>query len=115
MISKFGQYIRKIRSTDSLSQMANKLGITIVELSAMEVGRQEITSDVINKIISAYNLSTSEENELTKASSETNKYVKEEVMKMNLNSSDSSLKFSRKINTDSNELIDRLRKALQDD
>lgn len=115
MISKFGQYIRKIRSADSLSQMANKLGITIVELSAMEVGRQEITSDVINKIISAYNLSTSEENELTKASSETNKFVEEEVMKMNLNSSDSSLKFSRKINTDSNELIDRLRKVLQDD
>lgn len=115
MISKFGQYIRKIRNTDSLSQMANKLGITIVELSAMEVGRQEITSDVINKIISAYNLSTSEENELIKASSETNKYVEEEVMKMNLNSSDSSLKFSRKINTDSNELIDRLRKVLQDD
>ena len=81
----------------------------------MEVGRQEITSDVINKIISAYTLSTSEENELTKASSETNKFVEEEVMKMNLNSSDSSLKFSRKINTDSNELIDRLRKVLQDD
>ena len=115
MISKFGQDIRKIRSTDSLSQMANKLGITIVELSAMEVGRQEITSDVINKIISAYTLSTSEENELIKASSETNKFVEEEVMKMNLNSSDSSLKFSRKINTDSNELIDRLRKVLQDD
>ena len=115
MISKFGLYIRKIRGTDSLTQTARKLGITVVQLSAMEVARQEISSDVIDKIISAYNLSDFEILELKKACEDTNIIVPEEIMKMNQRASDSSLKFARKVNADNNELIEKLRKVLTND
>lgn len=115
MISKFGLYIRKIRGIDSMTQTARKLGITVVQLSAMEVARREISTDVINKIISVYNLSDTDITELKKACDDTNKIVPEEIRKMHQNASDSSLKFARKVNTDTNELIEKLRKALIND
>lgn len=112
MISKFGEYIRKIRKDDTLMTMANKLEMSIVDLSAMEVGRKVVPSELVDKIAFCYHLSTSEKKELYSAATLSNEFVEEELLKMNLSTIDTSLKLSRKIIYSSDELIERLKKVI---
>ena len=117
MISNFGIVMRKIRdkSNDSLRTCATKLGITAAFLSAMEVGRKSIPSYYPEKIKDIYNLKEEDYIELYNAMVETNNYVTIEIDKMNEAQKETTLVFSRKINNANSELIDKLRKVLEDE
>lgn len=114
MISKFGNFIRKVRSkeNESLRKMASKLGITPSFLSAMEVGRKTIPLEYISKIGELYNLSDEETIELENSVYETNERVSIELDIMNEAQKDISLLFARKIKTADDKLLEKLREAL---
>lgn len=117
MISKFGEYIRIIRNkeNDSLRDMAKKLEITPAFLSAMEVGRKSIPIDYAERITSIYHLSTDEKEKLLNAILETNNKVPLELSKMNESQKEVTLVFARKILSADENLIEKLRKILEDD
>lgn len=117
MISKFGLYIREIRKkeNDSLRTMAKKMDISAAFLSAMEVGRKTIPNDYIERIAKIYNLDKNEIAELEDAINETNQKVSIELEKMNENQKEISLMFARKIKNADDDLIEKLRKVLEDD
>ena len=114
MISKFGNFIRKVRSkeNESLRKMASKLGITPSFLSDMEVGRKTIPLEYLNKISELYNLSDDEVIEFENSIYETNEKVSIELDIMNEAQRDISLLFARKIKTADDKLLEKLREAL---
>lgn len=58
-MTEFGKTLRIIRinSGDSAKQMADKLGISVPYLNAIENGRRDVPADLLEKVISAYPLS----------------------------------------------------------
>ena len=116
MISSFGIFMKKIRSKagDSLRTCAAKLEITAPFLSAMEVGRRPIPSHYLEKIRLVYDLSEEEYIELYNSIVETNKRVDIEIGKMNDAQKEVSMTFARKIENADSELVEKLRKVLED-
>lgn len=117
MISKFGEYIRIIRrkENDSLRNMAKKMDISAAFLSAMEVGRKNIPLSYVDKIDELYHLTEEEKNKLIEAIQETNDKVSIELSEMNEQQRQVTLVFARKIQTADEDLIEKLRKVLEDD
>lgn len=62
MLTDFGKELRKIRidNNEFLKDMANKLGVTVSYLSAVENGKRDIPDEWLDKIINDYNLSKNE-------------------------------------------------------
>ncbi len=58
MATKFGKELRKLRidKDENINTMAKKLGISISYLSAIEAGNRKIPADMVEKIITKYNL-----------------------------------------------------------
>lgn len=117
MISKFGIFIREIREreNDSLRTMAKKMNVSAAFLSALEVGRKTIPLDYVNKIKELYNLNDEETKRLEDSINETNNRVNIELDEMNEHQKELSLVFARKIKNADDDLIEKLRKVLQDD
>ena len=116
MISKFGICIRRIRNKekDSLRQMASKLKISPAFLSAMEVGRKTIPIDYVNKIQKIYSLNDEQSLLLEKSIFETNNRVSIELAQMNEAQKDISIMFARKIKRADNNLLEKLKKILNE-
>lgn len=68
-MTEFGKALRIIRinSGDSAKQMAEKLGISVPYLNAIENGRRDVPNDLLEKIISAYPLSERDQSNLREA------------------------------------------------
>ena len=68
-MTEFGKALRIIRinSDDSAKQMADKLGISVPYLNAIENGRRDVPADLLEKVISAYPLSERDKNNLKEA------------------------------------------------
>lgn len=117
MISKFGEYIRIVRKreNDSLRDMAKKMGVSAAFLSAMEVGRKNIPLVYVDKIVELYHLNEEEKAKLFEVIQETNDKVSLELSQMNESQKQVTLVFARKIQTADADLIEKLRKILEDD
>jgi putative transcriptional regulator, XRE family, bacteriophage lambda repressor C1 like protein len=117
MISKFGEYIRIVRKreNDSLRDMAKKMGVSAAFLSAMEVGRKNIPLVYVDKIVELYHLNEEEKAKLFEVIQETNDKVSLELSQMNESQKEVTLVFARKIQTADADLIEKLRKILEDD
>lgn len=113
----FGEVMRKVRAKtgDSLRTCSAKLGITPAFLSAMEVGRKAIPSYYPERIKELYNLSEEDYIELYNAMVETNQHVDIEIEKMNEAQKEVSMAFARKIENADPELLEKLRKALEEE
>lgn len=116
MISKFGIVMRQFRSRtgESLRTMSSKLEISPAFLSAMEVGRRQIPQEYLPKIKNLYNLNDEDYIRLQEAAMETNNRVDIELSKMNEAQKAVSMTFARKIENADPELIEKLRKALEE-
>lgn len=68
-MTEFGKTLRIIRinSGDSAKQMADKLGISVSYLNAIENGRRDVPGDLLEKVIAAYPLSDRDQNNLKEA------------------------------------------------
>lgn len=63
MATEFGKVLRIIRinSGDTAKTMAEKLGISVPYLNAIENGRRDIPNDMMDKVFAAYNLSENDQ------------------------------------------------------
>lgn len=116
MVSKFGICLRKFRNEtgESLRTMADKLDISAAFLSAMEVGRKFVPMEYAKKINEVYHLSEEQYIELYEAIVETNQHVDIEIAKMNEAQKEISMTFARKIENADPELLEKLRKVLEE-
>ena len=66
MLTKFGKELRALRleRDELLRDMADKLGVTVAYLSAVENGKRRIPDEWIQKISAMYNLSEEKEKKL---------------------------------------------------
>lgn len=69
MVTEFGKVLRIIRinSGDTAKIMADKLGISVPYLNAIENGRRDIPSDLSDKVIKAYALSEKDKKNIKNA------------------------------------------------
>ena len=116
MSTSFGKLLRVYRKKngDTLLSLAGKLEISSPYLSSMEVGRRTIPIEVIEKIKNLYSLSEEEYDELYEATLDTNNHVDLELSKMNEAQREVSMVFARRIENADPELIEKLRKALEE-
>lgn len=116
MASAFGLVMKKIRTKtgDSLRTCATKLEVTAAFLSAMEVGRKSIPMTYCDKISNLYGLNEEEHIELYNSIVETNEHVDIEISKMNEAQKEVSMAFARKIENSDPELVEKLRKVLEE-
>lgn len=66
MLTKFGQFIRKLRIDIemNLGDMAEKLSVSPSYLSAVETGKKKITNELLASITSIFNLTKDQANEM---------------------------------------------------
>ena len=78
MATEFGKILRIIRinSGDTAKAMADKLGISVPYLNAIENGRRDIPNDLADKVISAYELSDKDKQKIKEAIVSTKDRVK---------------------------------------
>ena len=116
MISKFGIEMRKFRvaNGESLRTMAERIGISATFLSAMEVGRKAIPIEYAKKIKEIYKLNEDDYARLYDSIIETNQRVNIELEKMNEAQKEVSIVFARRIENADPELIEKLRKVLEE-
>ena len=69
MVTEFGKVLKIIRinSGDTAKVMAERLGISVPYLSAIENGRRDIPTDLPDKLIKAYNLSERDQQKIRDA------------------------------------------------
>ena len=69
MATEFGKVLRIIRinSGDTAKVMADKLGISVPYLNAIENGRRDIPTDLTDKVIAAYGLSEKDQKNIREA------------------------------------------------
>lgn len=69
MATEFGKVLRIIRinSGDTAKAMADKLGISVPYLNAIENGRRDIPTAMTDKVIEAYDLSEKDQKNLREA------------------------------------------------
>lgn len=69
MATEFGKALRIIRinSGDTAKAMADKLGISVPYLNAIENGRRDIPNDLTDKVITAYKLSERDKQNIKEA------------------------------------------------
>lgn len=69
MATEFGKILRIIRinSGDTAKAMADKLGISVPYLNAIENGRRDIPSDLTDKVINVYDLSEKDQKNIKEA------------------------------------------------
>lgn len=62
MLTEFGKVLRSIRISrhELLKDMADKLKITSAQLSSIEIGKIEVSSNLINELSKIYRLSENE-------------------------------------------------------
>lgn len=62
MLTEFGKVLRSIRISrnELLKDMADKLKITSAQLSSIETGKIEVSSNLINELSKIYRLSENE-------------------------------------------------------
>ena len=98
MLTEFGKALRKLRIDhgEILKTMAERLGITSSYLSAIECGKRNIPIDMIGKLTYIYNLSATEEQELSKARDKSIKIVEINLSTNSMYKRDLALQFARK-------------------
>ena len=69
MYTKFGEFMRvlRIKHHEIMGDIADMLGVSLPFLSAVENGKRNVPADWVDKIVSHYNLSPEETQELLEA------------------------------------------------
>lgn len=107
MLTDFGKELRKIRidNNEFLKDMANKLGVTVSYLSAVENGKRDIPDEWLNKIINDYNLSKNEIINLKNALYISKQEVNISLSHLNDSRKQAAMSFAREFNDFSDEDI----------
>ncbi len=114
MITEFGKTLRKIRidKSEILRDMAEKLGMTSSYLSAIECGKRNIPDNLIDKIVSLYDLNEKEKFELITAKQKSLKSIEINLNNLAENKQELALKFARRFDDIDDETIAKIQELL---
>ena len=114
MITNFGKELRKLRidNDELLKDMADKLGVTISYLSAVEHGKREVPDDWVNTISKLYQLSDAEKDNLEDLAYMSKNKVSIDLLEVNDKKKNTALAFARKFDNLSDEEINKINKIL---
>lgn len=95
--TKFGEFVRvlRIKNHEVMGDMAKMLGASLPFLSAVENGKKNVPNEWVDKIVSHYNLSPSEREELMEAIEESKVQYKISSKKANGIQRKTALAFAR--------------------
>ena len=114
MITNFGKELRKLRidNDELLKDMADKLGVTISYLSAVEHGKREVPDDWVDTISKLYQLSDAEKDNLEDLAYMSKNKVSIDLLEVNDKKKNTALAFARKFDNLSDEEINKINKIL---
>ena len=112
MLTKFGKQLRKIRIEydQRLKDMADKLGVTVAYLSAVENGNRAVPDAWVNVIANEYSLDEQEIIELQKAAYEEKNEIK--ICFEGAARAEAALAFARKFQSMTDDNVSQLQKFL---
>ncbi|GAA5647874.1 helix-turn-helix domain-containing protein [Vibrio proteolyticus] len=111
----FGRYLRKLRIDKGmiLKDLADALGVSSAYLSALELGKKNISDEVVNQIIGLYGLNANEANELRDAATVSQPVVKFDLKNANSQERELVAVFARKYQEMSPEKKEKLMDFLE--
>lgn len=117
MITEFGKVLRKLRIDhgEILKTMAERLNMTSSYLSAIECGKRNIPPDLIEKLVSIYELTEGEQEILSNARDKSLKSIEIELNTDNPIKRDLVLQFARKFDDMDDEFATQILKFLNHD
>lgn len=112
MLTKFGKQLRKIRieSDQRLKDMADKLGVTVAYLSAVENGNRKVPDAWVHVIATEYQLNEQDIIELQKAAYEDKTEIR--ISLEDATRPDVALSFARKFKNMTNDELNQLQEFL---
>lgn len=116
-VTKLGKKLRKIRiENDEVTyNMAEKLGISVSYLSAIENGKRAIPKNFIENLFEKYDINEKEKKEILETEISYTGEMKIRIDKLNNSQKELSILYARKINSLSQEQIEKIRGFLNEE
>ncbi|MGN1154660.1 MAG: helix-turn-helix domain-containing protein [Agathobacter sp.] len=116
MLTRFGKQLRCLRleNDERLKDMADKLGVTVAYLSAVENGKRAVPDAWISTLEENYGLTDNETADLQKAAYENKKDVRISLENANDAEMGLALSFARRFKSLSDEEVSRLQRILDE-
>lgn len=97
MYTKFGEFMRvlRIKHHEIMGDIADMLGVSLPFLSAVENGKRNVPADWVDKIVSHYNLSPEETQELLEAIEQSKTQMKLDLKSSEFFQRTAALQFAR--------------------
>ncbi|MDO5295158.1 MAG: helix-turn-helix transcriptional regulator [bacterium] len=115
MLTSLGKFLRKLRIDrgEILRDMADKLGVTVSFLSAVENGKKRMPSLWNNRICELYSLDIHQQESFTKAIAETEDTIEMNLTSASANRRELAIAFARSFHNIDTEQITAIHKILQ--
>lgn len=115
MLSEFGITIRKIRLDRQmlLKTMADDLGVTPAALSAVETGKRPVPRKWLDKILTLYDLSEEERDDIVQASERSAKEISIPVSDISAQQRELAFSFAKALDGLTDEDVERIMNALK--
>ncbi len=115
MLTSIGKFLRKLRidQGEILKDMADKLGVSVSFLSAVENGKKRMPSTWSKKICELYQLSNVEREEFTTAIAETEESIEVNFYGIATKRKELAVSFARKFSDINDEQAEAIKRILQ--
>ena len=116
MLTRFGKQLRglRIEHDQKLKDMADKLGVTVAYLSAVENGKRTVPDSWLGVIVNEYDLSSEQAIRLQEAAYENKSDIKISLLGANESEAGLALSFARRFKTLSDEQVNELQRILDE-
>lgn len=115
MLTSIGRFLRKLRidQGEILKDMAEKLGVTVSFLSAVENGKKKMPSVWNKKICDLYNLSAGQRDAFTAAIADTEDSIEMNLYEATVGRRELAVSFARKFSEIDDFQAEEIKKILQ--
>ncbi len=115
MLTELGKILRKIRidRQELLRDMAGILGVSAAYLSAVENGKRKAPTTWVDKIIQAYNLDSTEAQQLRNAFDESKDELRIPLHQVSSQQRNTAISFAKALEGLSDEELERIMKVVQ--
>lgn len=112
--TKFGEFVRilRIRHHEVMGDMAEKLGVKLPFLSAVENGKKNVPADWVDKLTMLYSLTAAERSELETAIQESRTQFKLNLGNAGITQRKAALQFARSFENMDDETASRILELL---
>lgn len=114
-VTTLGKFLRKLRidQDERLYDMARRLDVSSAFLSGVENGHKKASNDLVDKIVSTYNLTLQQQEELQYARSESAKQI--DLSQFSPEKREATLMFARKFDDLTQAQVEQIKDILKGD